>query len=83
MGLARLFSKPKKPTDQNRVLLSLWQDGPVSRTPLDISDSSGLDVSQADSALNILLAMGLVERDRQSFQYRLTERGQKIARRGG
>lgn len=83
MGLARLFSKPKQPTDQNRVIQALWQDGVISRTPLEISDSSGLSVERADEAVKILLAMGLVERDNQSFQYRLTERGQRIARRGG
>lgn len=82
MGFPRLFRRrPAQPSDKNRVLHILYEEE-TAQTPLNVADSSGLSVERADSALHILHEMGLVSRDETSFSYRLTEHGQRIARRG-
>lgn len=83
MGLGNSFKKVlKRPTDQERVLTTLWRAGLTALSEREIAGNSGIARERVDKALQILLKLGLVSRQQRPGNWGLTNRGHHIAGRG-
>ncbi len=83
MGLTKALGKVwHKPTDQQRILASLWKAGLSPLTERELARSSGLSPERVDKALQLLLRLGLVSKQERPGSWGLTARGHGIAGRG-
>lgn len=83
MGLTDAFRKVwRRPTDQERVLRTLWKAGLTPLSERELARNSSLTKERVDKALQLLARLGLVSKQERPGSWGLTVRGHSIAGRG-